>query len=184
MCAAAGRLVCSITLAGMDVKGGGKAAVIGAPCTAARRPLTSAPGGVIRACVRQNRWTAVRGSRSSPRHGVHKCRRGAERFHYGREFCALYFYCSFRHNLCSVGNDFIITYGEVIRAKNWKRYKISWDIIENVSICRRGITTYVYEFKMSDEAKTILPTHFRPAIYATHATRKIIESNMPIHNGV
>ena len=33
---------------------------------AARRPLTSGPGGVIRACVRQNRWTAARGSRSSP----------------------------------------------------------------------------------------------------------------------
>ena len=33
---------------------------------AARRPLTSGPGGVIRACVRQNRWTTARGSRSSP----------------------------------------------------------------------------------------------------------------------
>ena len=33
---------------------------------AARRPLTSGPGGVIRACVRQNRWTAVRESGSSP----------------------------------------------------------------------------------------------------------------------
>ena len=33
---------------------------------AARRPLTSGPGGVIRACVRQSRWTAARGSRSSP----------------------------------------------------------------------------------------------------------------------
>ena len=33
---------------------------------AAHRPLTSGPGGVIRACVRQNRWTAARGSRSSP----------------------------------------------------------------------------------------------------------------------
>lgn len=35
-------------------------------CAAARRPLTSGPGGVIRACVRQSRWTAARGSRSSP----------------------------------------------------------------------------------------------------------------------
>ncbi len=33
---------------------------------AARRPLTSGPGGVIRACVRQSRWTTARGSRSSP----------------------------------------------------------------------------------------------------------------------
>ena len=33
---------------------------------AARRPLTSGPGGVIRACVRQSRRTAVRESGSSP----------------------------------------------------------------------------------------------------------------------
>ena len=33
---------------------------------AARRPLTSGPGGVIRACVRQSRWTAARESGSSP----------------------------------------------------------------------------------------------------------------------
>lgn len=86
--------------------------------------------------------------------------------------------------VAALGNDFIITYREVICVKNWKRYKISWDMIENVSMCRHGITTYVYTFKMSDEAKTILPTHFLPVIYAARATRKIIESNMPIHNGV
>ena len=83
--------------------------------------------------------------------------------------------------VAALGNDFIITYREVICVKNWRRYKISWDMIENVSICRHGIATYVYTFKMSDEAKTILPPHFLPVIYATHATRKIIESNMPIH---
>ena len=36
---------------------------------AALRPLTSGPGGVIRACARQSRWTAARGSRSSPAAG-------------------------------------------------------------------------------------------------------------------